>query len=251
LDLDARYSQTSPYFVRIFLYLAFCTVGGMYLADGALHPGRRPLPEDEVAAVRQSAHALDAELDDASITAADGVLLRAWTLPPHHGNGDAVLLLHGLGDNRIGMTRYAQLLLAHGFIVLMPDARAHGVSGGPVATYGLVERNDIHRWVDFLTARHHPGCVFGMGESMGAAQLLQSLDEGTKFCAVAAESPFATFREIAYDRMGQPFHLRGWVGRCCVLLLKVRFCGRDGSTGCAWGRFRRRKRWRRRRFRFC
>ena len=26
----------------LFLYLAFCTVGGIYLADGTLHPARRP-----------------------------------------------------------------------------------------------------------------------------------------------------------------------------------------------------------------
>jgi hypothetical protein len=42
---------------------------------------------------------------------------------------------------------------------------------------------------------------------MGAAQLMQSLDTHPHFCAVAAESPFSTFREIAYDRMGQSFHL--------------------------------------------
>jgi uncharacterized protein len=48
---------------------------------------------------------------------------------------------------------------------------------------------------------------------MGAGELLQSLQEGTRFCAVVAESPFSTFREIAYDRMGQPIHMGPWVGR--------------------------------------
>ncbi len=196
----------------IFVYLAVCTVGGVYLADGTLHPGRRPLTDGEVAEMRQSAHVLDAELEDSSITTADAAVLRGWTLRPHHGNGDAVILLHGLGDNRIGMTGYAQLLLTHGFTVLMPDARGHGVSDGPLVTYGLIERNDIHHWFDFLQAREHPRCIFGMGESMGAAELLQSLSAGTRFCAVVAESPFATFREIGYDRMGQPFHLGPWVG---------------------------------------
>jgi hypothetical protein len=111
------------------------------------------------------------------------------------------------------MTGYAQLFLADGFTVLLPDARAHGTSGGPLATYGLLERNDIHQWLDFLQAEDHPRCIFGFAESMGAAQLLQSLDAHPHFCAVAAESPFSTFREIAYDRMGQPFHLGPWVGR--------------------------------------
>jgi pimeloyl-ACP methyl ester carboxylesterase len=76
-----------------------------------------------------------------------------------------------------------------------------------------MEQDDIHRWVDFLSAQVHPDCVYGMGESMGAALLLQSLQRESRFCAVVAESPFSTFREIAYDRMGQPFHLGPWVGR--------------------------------------
>lgn len=195
------------------LYLAFCAIGGVFLADGALRPIRRPLTEDEITEVRQSVQALDAEMEEVAITTPDGAALRAWRIQPRHGNGSAVILLHGLADNRLGMTGYAQLLLAHGFTVLMPDARAHGTSGGGLATYGLVERNDIHEWFDFLQAKDHPGCIFGFGESMGAAQLLQSLETGTHFCAVAAESSFANFREIAYDRMGQPFHLGPWVGR--------------------------------------
>ena len=41
--------------------------------------------------------------------------------------GNAAVLLHGLADNRLGMIGYAKLLLAHGYSVLLPDARAHGV----------------------------------------------------------------------------------------------------------------------------
>jgi pimeloyl-ACP methyl ester carboxylesterase len=195
------------------LYLAFCLVAGIFVADGTLHPARRPITSDEETATREIAHHLASNLEDVSITTPDAITLRAWTIHPHRSNGDAVILLHGLGDNRIGMTGYAQLLLAHGFTVLLPDARAHGTSGGQIATYGLLERNDIHQWFDFLAARDHPRCIFGFGESMGAAGLLQSLAADPSFCAVAAESSFSSFREIAYDRMGQPFHLGPWLGR--------------------------------------
>ncbi len=109
------------------LYFAFCAVGGIYLADGTLHPARRPLSDDEAANFRQSVQAENAELEDASSTTPDGAVLRGWMLRPAHANGEAALLLHGLGDNRLGMTGYAQLLLAHGFTVLLPDARAHGI----------------------------------------------------------------------------------------------------------------------------
>jgi uncharacterized protein len=195
------------------LYLAFCLIAGIYVADGTLHPARRPITPEEETTIRDIAHHLDSDLAEVSITTPDSVTLRAWISHPHTSNGDAVILLHGLGDNRLGMTGYAQLLLAHGFTVLLPDARAHGTSGGQLATYGLLERNDIHQWFDFLAAQTHPLCIFALGESMGAAELLQSLAVEPHFCAVAAESSFSSFREIAYDRMGQPFHLGPWFGR--------------------------------------
>ncbi len=208
----------------LILYFVFCAVGGIYVADGTLHPARRALTDDEAANFRQAVRAENADLEDVSITTPDGAVLRGWIVRPARANGEAALLLHGLGDNRLGMTGYAQLLLVHGFTVLLPDARAHGLSGGWLATYGLLERNDIHRWADFLSAKTGSPCVYGMGESMGAAQLLQSLATAPNFCAVVAESAFSNFREIAYDRMGQPFHLGPWVGRTILRpLVEVAF----------------------------
>lgn len=200
-------------FIALLLYLAFCTIAGIKLADVTLHPSRRPLTQEDYIASKNVADDLHATLADVSLTTANNVTLRAWLIRPEQTNGSAAILFHGLGDNRLGMLGYAELLLAHRFTVLLPDARAHGASGGSLATYGLLERNDIHQWVDFLQAQTHPACIFGFAESMGAAQLLQSLDTHPRFCAVATESPFANFREIAYDRMGQPLHLGAWVGR--------------------------------------
>jgi dipeptidyl aminopeptidase/acylaminoacyl peptidase len=48
---------------------------------------------------------------------------------------------------------------------------------------------------------------------MGAAQLLQSLSVEPGFCAVVAESPFASFREASYDRLGQQLHQGSGLGR--------------------------------------
>jgi uncharacterized protein len=212
------------------LWLTLCTVGGIYLADGTLHPARRPLTVEENIAVQNVAKELNSNFVDVSISTQNAITLRAWLILPRHPNHDAVLLLHGLGDNRLGMTGYAQLFLAHGYTVLVPDSRAHGTSGGQLATYGLLERNDIHQWVHFLDDQFnphdqlHPRCIYGFGESMGAAELLQSLDTHPHFCAVVAESPFASFREIAYDRMGQPYHLGPWVGRTVLRpLVEVAF----------------------------
>jgi len=157
--------------------------------------------------------ALNAKLQDASISAPDGSLLRGWFLHPASANGDAIILLHGVSDNRLGMYGYGEWLLRNGYSVLLPDARAHGISGGKLATYGLKESDDIHRWVSWLEENQRPRCVFGFGESMGAGQILQSLTKEPRFCAVVAESPFESFREVSYARFGRPFHTGPWLGR--------------------------------------
>ncbi|HEY1462306.1 MAG TPA: alpha/beta fold hydrolase [Terriglobales bacterium] len=163
--------------------------------------------------MQQITQKLNAKLDDVSIVANDRIQLKAWSIHPRNGNGNAVLLLHGLGDNRAGMTGYAELFLRHGYDVLMPDARAHGESEGTAETYGFLERNDIRSWFEWLTFTQHPHCIYGLGESMGAAQLLQALQTEPDFCAAIAESSFSTFREISYDRVGQFFGAGPWLGR--------------------------------------
>jgi fermentation-respiration switch protein FrsA (DUF1100 family) len=198
--------------VLCFLYLLGTVFGGVSLGWMATHPGRRPITEaDKWEVVADSGNG--SELSDVSITASDGAVLRAWRIRPTESNGNAVILLHGVGDNRLGVSGYGSWLVRNHYSVLLPDARAHGYSGGDFATYGLNESDDIHRWVDWLEANDHPNCVFGFGESMGAAQILQSLSKESRFCAVVAESPFATFREVAYARFGRPFHTGPWLGR--------------------------------------
>lgn len=195
------------------LYFAMCSLAGAFIAEMTLHPGTRALlPSDEQQA-REMAQNQNAELEDINVAAADGNRLEAWAVRPHLWNHSIVILLHGLSDNRMGMIGYAALLLRHGFSVLMPDSRAHGSSGGALATYGLQERDDIRRWFDWALQQEHPSCIFGFGESMGAAQLLQAVQSEPKFCAVAAESPFSSMREIAYDRVGQFFRTGPWLGR--------------------------------------
>jgi len=195
----------------VVLYFIGTVFGGSGLGWIALHPPRRPVTPQEEANVQTAAIAASQELANVSITTPDGSTLRAWFLKPNSTNGNAVVLLHGVSDNRLGMYGYAEWLLNNHYAVLLPDARAHGRSDG-IATYGLRESDDIHRWVDWLEDHDHPRCVYGLGESMGAAQLLQSLATETRFCAVVAESPFASFREVAYARFGREFHTGPWIG---------------------------------------
>ncbi len=185
----------------ILVAACLCAAGGILLCETAVHVRRLgALPSPAFAVPR-----------DVSIVARDGVLLRAWRFAPERGNGNCVITLHGVGDDRRGTLGLAQLFLENGYVVFLPDARAHGESGGAIATYGLLERDDVHRWVDWLFASEHPRNVFGMGESMGAGILLQSLAVEKRFSAVVAESPFANFEKIAEYRVAQRLPVGGSV----------------------------------------
>jgi predicted alpha/beta-fold hydrolase len=112
-----------------------------------------------------------------------------------------------MADSRTGAMGYAPLFLKHGYAVLSPDSRAHGASGGAIATYGALERRDVHSWIDWLYTNHPPQRLYGLGESMGGSILLQSLAVEPRFRAVAVESAFSSLREIGYDRIAQHFHI--------------------------------------------
>jgi alpha-beta hydrolase superfamily lysophospholipase len=172
---------------------------GIVLSEAALRPPRHAIPERPPFQVNWRA---------AQITAQDGAILCGWLLLPPRSNGDVVIVLHGIADSRTGSAGLAPMFLDRGYTVLLPDSRGHGESGGELVTYGLRERDDVHRWVDWLIANQHPPHLFGMGESLGAAVLLQSLGLERRFNAVVAEAPFATFERVAVDRVAQrlPFN---------------------------------------------
>jgi hypothetical protein len=195
------------------VWLAGCAVAGIMAADWALHPARNPLTPDDEGQAKAIAGANRAILESVAISASDGAVLRAWYIHPMDSDGDAVILLHGQADNRAGMLGPAALLLSHGYSVLMPDARAQGLSGGAIATYGVKEADDIRRWYEWLAQANSPHCIDALGDSMGAAQALQSLTVERGFCAVVAESSFASFREASYDRIGQWFGTGPWLAR--------------------------------------
>jgi fermentation-respiration switch protein FrsA (DUF1100 family) len=187
------------------VWLLASGIAGWNLAQLALHPGRSN--RSPVAPAW-----LHLQPEDPSIQAVDGAQLQAWYVRPAHPNGAAVILLHGIADSRLGVAGYTSMFLRHGYAVLLPDSRAHGASGGDFATYGVLERDDIRRWAAWLRPQT-PGCEYLFGESMGAAIAIQASALTPEVCAVTAEASFASFREIANDRISQVTHLGLWFAR--------------------------------------
>jgi len=181
------------------LYMA----GGVMLCETSLHVPRRLPP-----ATRSG---IAPHWRPVEMTARDGAVLKAWLLSRAIANGDCVMTLHGIADSRTETAGLARLFVENHYTVLMPDIRAHGESGGAIATYGLLEAGDVHQWVDWLIASEHPRNLFAMGESLGAAVLLQSLAVEPRFRAVVAESPFANLKDIAEYRVARMLPVPQWL----------------------------------------
>jgi len=173
-----------------------------FLASFILHPIRREIDAQQIAEADRSFAQAHATREDLVVTAPDGVVLRGWKVRAAKPNGDWVLLLHGRSQNRLSMIQYANFLLPSGYSVVMMDARAHGESGGAIATYGHVERYDERAILDALTATEHPNRIFAMGESMGAAVALQSAAVDPRIDAVVAEGAFRNLHEVMFDYAG-------------------------------------------------
>jgi hypothetical protein len=222
-------------------------MAGWLAAPAFLHPVRREVTPDLIREADASFAVIGATREDFDVRAPDGALLRGWKVLPKDPNGSWVLLFHGVADNRIGVVGQSEFLLRAGYGVVMMDARAHGASGGPIATYGWLERNDTRAIVDELVrsavGRYtdqqlrsgkwklepaedsglqkpiHPPVplpgaplhIFALGESMGAGIVLQSAAADPRIEAVVAEAPFANLREAAYDYAG--LRKYPWLGK--------------------------------------
>lgn len=197
-------------------------VAGWLVAPGFLHPIRRELTPDLLREADASFAHSGGQRQDFEVAAPDGVRLRGWMVQARNPSENWVLLFHGVADNRIGVIGQSEFLLRAGYNVIMMDARAHGASDGPIATYGWLERNDTRAIIDALLAyeqnrdisvqrstifppdmdvKPQPH-IFALGESMGAGIALQSAAIDPRIEGVVAEASFADLREATYDYAG-------------------------------------------------
>ncbi len=219
----------------LLLFPPLCAaVAGWLVAPWYLRPIRRELTPNLIREADDTFKQIGANRRDFDVRATDGALLRGWKVTPAQPNGNWVLLFHGVADNRAGVLGQAEFLLRAGYGVVMMDARAHGASEGPMASYGWLERNDTRAVVDALISAEQdryvsvqmsdplslPGIsrpaprplrIFALGESMGAGIALQSAAADARIEAVVAEASFANLREATYDYAG--LRRYPWLGK--------------------------------------
>ena len=182
---------------------------GILIGPGVLHP--QNLNPERLQQTSEMLSRTGATRADFEVTARDGAILRGWKVKAAVPSGDWVLLFHGVSDNRTGMLGAAEFLLRHHFSVVTMDARAHGKSGGTIATYGWLERYDTVAITDALVSTENVKHLYALGASMGGAIALQSAAVEPRIEAVVAEASFASLREVSYDYAG--LDVSPWLGK--------------------------------------
>lgn len=113
--------------------------------------------------------------NDVYITNRDNLTLHAYRLS--NPSNLFVILCHGYRSNGISMSHYAQNFYDKGYNILIPDARAHGLSEGNYVGMGWHERNDIIEWSNFLINQNSSAKIILMGLSMGASTVMMATGE--------------------------------------------------------------------------
>jgi uncharacterized protein len=147
-------------------------------------------------------------------SAKDPVTLHAtFASPGDPASRATILFLHGKGGNASEWEPDAVRALTEGYNVLIPDLRAHGLSGGRFITYGYLEKEDLGNALAAAAER------FGLDHgrlgvhscSAGSAVALQFASGNAEVKALWLESPFAEPRAMARRYLNRMTRLPEWL----------------------------------------
>ena len=146
----------------------------------------------------------------------DGVDLASWYFANPRQSGCAVAMLHGFGGDRSEVLAATPIFWRRGCDLLLYDARGHGDSDRALLSFGVHEREDLLRAIEWLTAKTGlPRSKVGLiGWSYGAATSIQAASEaGGDVAFVVADSSFTSLGDIARVQAGTQY---GWWAKAFV-----------------------------------
>jgi len=171
-----------------------------YLSHGWSHPRR-------LAVCCKTPADYNMDYEEVSFTTDDGLTLRGWYIPSR--NRAAVILVHPIASNRIGVLEVAEMLAGNEYGVLLFDLRAHGESDGEVLPFGGNEAEDVRGAAVYLQTCTdiEPDRIGAMGLSLGAQVSILGAAATDAIKAVVADGPCCT----AFEDMPQPESFGDWL----------------------------------------
>ena len=147
--------------------------------------------------------------EDVTVTSFDGLTLRGKWLPAEKPMA-TIILFHGYHSHHLqdfaGIYDYYHSI---GLNLLLVRQRSHGESGGTYITFGVKERLDALRWIEFHNRTHGMDNVYLGGMSMGASTVLFAAGEELppNVRGITADCGFSSPAEILAHIIRRDFHL--------------------------------------------
>lgn len=131
--------------------------------------------------------------EDATVTSADGTILRGWFMPADSPR--LVLVQHGYKDRLQTMLNLSALFHRRGYQVMLMCVRSHDHSGGEMLSFGQRgEMQDMEAWYEY--ARNRPGVdvskIAMFGVSMGGSLAIQYTASHPQIHVLVADSAFSS-----------------------------------------------------------
>ena len=142
----------------------------------------------------------------------DHVRLSGWLFRGHHPTGRSVILVHGWQGDRedVDFVSLTRQLLPRGYDVLLFDLRGSGLSMGSNQTLANLEPRDLLGAYDhMLSLGYRPGQMTILGNSMGAATVIEAAPALSAVGALVADSAFADLSSAMGGGLTRYTHLPG------------------------------------------
>ncbi|MBE6787561.1 MAG: alpha/beta hydrolase [Ruminococcaceae bacterium] len=148
---------------------------------------------------------------DIYIKSHDGLKLHAYLLKNEtsYSNGNYMMIFHGYKGSAAGMASFAMNFYDMGYSILLPDARAHGLSEGRYIGMGWPERLDNLLWIEEILKIDNNAKIGLYGISMGGSTVINTAGEDLpKQVVVAVEDcGYSSAMEQFSSQMNSRFNL--------------------------------------------
>lgn len=135
------------------------------------------------------------------LRSSDGVALEGSYWPGAQEDGPAVLLLHGINNDRTIFARHVPWLNGLGYAVLAIDLRGHGASAAVERTFGWRESADAEAALAWLRRRTPARKVGVIGVSLGGAAVLLGGDGPLPADALILHAVYPNLRKAILNRL--------------------------------------------------
>ncbi len=175
--------------------------------------------------------------EDVFIESDDGLRLHGTLIKNEAESKRVVICFHGYTScSTNDYVALSKFYYEQKFNLLLVDERAHGMSEGKYVGFGVLDRRDALRWIEYAVKAFGGDCkIFLHGISMGAATVLMTsgLDLPDNVKAIVADCGFTSAYDVFSHILKRDYHIPKFPIMNLTELLTKKFAGygyKDVST---------------------